>query len=402
VLQVITRLNIGGPARHVLMLGTGLKACGFEPLLVYGSKEPSEGSLEDELDGYSVPSIKLQALGRAVGFRKDLRVLWQLTRLLFAEQPDIVHTHTAKAGTVGRLAALFYNATRRRSERCAVIHTYHGHVFRGYFGEVGSRAVQMVERLLARLTDRVIAVSERQRVDICERYRIASPDHTEVIEVATDLDAFLRLDSDLELRAALGFSPEHVVFGYAGRFAPVKDLRTLVHAFAQVADRLARARLVLVGDGELRPSIERLVHDLGLSERVRFTGWVRDMRAIYGAIDVGVLTSLNEGTPLALIEAMAAGRPVVATMVGGVEDIVRHGKTGLLVPAGDVAALAHAMTLLGSDASLRTRLGSATRQSVAIRDTPDRVADRIAHSYTETLAACRQVMVESETSAISR
>lgn len=385
VLHIITRLNVGGPARHTLVLGEGLRAYGFRPLVVHGSKEPSEGSLEDLLTPGGVEAIKILALGRRIHVWSDLAGFYRLLRLIFLEQPDIVHTHTAKAGTLGRLAAFGYNLTRRRARRAVVVHTFHGHVFNGYFGPIGSAAVRLAERILALLTDRIITVSERQRREICERYRIAPLWKAEVLEVGSDLDALLRLESNTSLRDRLGFAPDDVVFGYVGRLAPIKDPCTLVRAFARMAVRVPHARMLLVGDGGLRGDVEALIDELGLSERVRLTGWLRDMTAVYGAIDVGVLASLNEGTPLALIEAMAAGRPVVSTAVGGVADIVSHAQTGLLVPSGDLDGLAAAMTRLADDRSLRRRMGQAARRDIEARFALDRVLSRMSAFYTRAL-----------------
>lgn len=390
VLRVIARLNVGGPALHVTLLDDGLRRRGFDPLLVYGSIKASEGSLEDLVGRLGLRAHKIPELGPRLRPWSDLRALWRLTRLVFREQPDVLHTHTAKGGTLGRLAALVYNATRRRGRRCAVFHTFHGHVFHGYFGRGGATAARIVERGMARITDRVVTVSARQKRDISQRYRIAPPGKTDVIELGLDLEALLHLERDDRLRAAFGFETGDVVFGYVGRFAPVKDLPTLITAFGLVASRLPRARLLLVGDGELRPALERLAATLGVGDSVRFTGWRRDLAAVHGSIDVSVLSSLNEGTPVALIEAMAAARPVIATDVGGVRDIVTHGETGLVVPSGDTPALAAAMERLAGDAAGRAALGRAAREAVRTRFSRERLETEISRSYRRVLAEKRR------------
>jgi glycosyltransferase involved in cell wall biosynthesis len=386
VLQVITRLNVGGPARHTVALDEGLRALGFAPMLVYGAEDAREGSLEDLLGARDVRALRIERLRRRVQPWSDLGVLYQLTRLIFLERPDVVHTHTAKAGTIGRLAAFAYNVTRRRGDRCVVVHTFHGHVFSGYFGALGSGAVRLIERAMSRVTDRILTVSQRQKADICDRYRIAPAGKTDVLELGSDLEPLFRLEANTSLREALGFAPRHVVFGFVGRFVPIKDLPTLVRAFAQVAARVPDARLMLVGDGELRSAIERLVIELQLSDRVRFTGWVRDIQAIYGALDVAVLPSINEGTPLVLLEAMAAGRPVIATAVGGVEDIVSRDRMGLLVPPRDVRALAEAMARLAECPAMRGELGAAARRGMSVRFGRDGVVHRVAALYQGLLA----------------
>jgi glycosyltransferase involved in cell wall biosynthesis len=291
---------------------------------------------------------------------------------------------------LGRLAALAYNATRRRDRRCAVFHTFHGHVFHGYFGRPGAAAVRIAERGMARITDRIVTISARQQHEISHRYRIAPPGKTDVIELGLDLDVLLRLERDERLRAGLGFEAGDVVFGYVGRFAPVKDLPTLIMAFGVVASRIPRVRLMLVGDGELRPALEGRAAALGIADRVRFTGWQRDLAAVHGCIDVSVLSSLNEGTPVALIEAMAAARPVIATDVGGVRDVVSDGQTGLVVPSGDVPALAAAMERLAGDAATRAAFGRAGREAVRTRFSRERLEIEISRSYRRVLAEKRR------------
>jgi glycosyltransferase involved in cell wall biosynthesis len=395
VLYVITRLNVGGPAWQLLELGQGLEPHGFAPTLVYGTEEPDEDTLEDLVEAGRIHGIKIPALARPVRPWHDLRAFWRLTQLMFAERPAIVHTHTAKAGALGRLAAWIYNATRARGERCLVVHTFHGHVFAGYFGRAGSGVVRVIERGLALGTDRIVTISPQQRREICERFHIAPTDKTAVIELGADLEPLLQLEPDPAVRGALGFAPHHVVFGYAGRFVPIKDLETLVRAFAATAAHCAEARLLLMGDGPLRNGIERLVDDLGLRERVRFTGWLRGIQSVYSALDVAVLASLNEGTPRVLLEAMAAGRPVVATAVGGVGDLVSPDRTGLLVPPRDVPALAAAMTRLATCPELRDRLGAAGRHAMAIRFSRNGVVEGVAGLYDELLSDRRDAVRKS-------
>jgi glycosyltransferase involved in cell wall biosynthesis len=393
VLGIIARLNVGGPARHAALLADRLRAHGFDSLLVHGSLAPDEGSLEDLVSARRLRALKYAHLGRRIRPWSDLLAFYSLVRLMFRERPDVVHTHTAKAGTLGRLAALVYNATRARRRRCVVVHTFHGHVFSGYFGRAAGLAVQAVERMLARISDRIVTISKSQNLEICGFYRIAPASKTAVIELGIELEPLLAIERPTSLRGELGFGPDCVVFGYVGRFAPIKDLPTLVRAFALAARRVPAARLILVGDGELRATLERLVDALGLTDRVRFTGWRRDLAGVYSAIDVGVLSSKNEGTPVALIEAMAAGKPVVATAVGGIEDVVRDGVTGQVVPAGDVDALAGAMVRLALDPMERRRLGLNGRREMTARFGADRVVDDMSCFYRQALAAKRRVPV---------
>jgi glycosyltransferase involved in cell wall biosynthesis len=263
-------------------------------------------------------------LGRELAPTADAITLIKLWGLIRRFRPHIVHTHTAKAGAVGRVAA-------RLAGVPLVVHTFHGHTFRGYWGPFGSRGVVAIEQMLARLTDRLIAVSDRVRDDLIE-FRIGPPEKIAAIPLGLDLEPFAQMER----------SPsEEPIVGIVGRLVPVKN-----HAlFLEMARRLIRGgfsgRFVVVGDGELRGELEKSTVDLG--DRVAFTGWRRDLPQVYSQLSVVVNTSINEGTPVALIEAMAAGVPVVATAVGGAPDVVRPGETGWLAPGGDADALAESV-----------------------------------------------------------
>jgi glycosyltransferase involved in cell wall biosynthesis len=318
VLRLIARLNIGGPALHVTHLARGLNPARFETRLVTGQLGLNEGDMSDlarGLDWQVIPEM-----GRELAPLTDAITLIKLWRLMRTWQPHIVHTHTAKAGAVGRIAA-------RLAGVPVVVHTFHGHTFRGYWGRVGSWGAVMAERLLGRLADCLIAVSEGVRDDLIE-FRIAPPVKIVTVPLGLDLAPF----------AAQSRGGAKPAVGIVGRLVPIKN-----HAlFLRLARRLIAegfdGDFVIVGDGELRAALEREAADL--DGRLTFTGWRRDLPQVYAGLSVVVNTSLNEGTPLALIEAMAAGTPVVATAVGGVPDLIRHGETGWLASNGDVAALA--------------------------------------------------------------
>lgn len=392
VVRIIARLNIGGPARHATILDAGLSRLGFHTLLVYGTPAAAEGSLENLVKERSLRSIWIPELGREISPWSDLVALVRLTRLLFREHPDVVHTHTAKAGALGRLAAAAFNATRFRRHRCLVVHTFHGHVLNGYFGGVGNAALRFAERALARVTDWIITISTRQQEDITRRFRVAPANKTVIIPLGLDLTPLLQLAKpDQDRGERFGFPREAFVFGYVGRFAAIKDLDTLPGAFARVAQSSPNARLMLVGDGELRHHLETVVSSLGIGDRVRFVGWQLDLVRVYSAFDALVLSSRNEGTPVAVIEAMAAGLPVVATAVGGVADVLDDGRCGLLVPPGDADALARAMTRLATDPVLRRELGCSGRRSVAARFRSERLVAEIARLYQDGVCHRRGV-----------
>ncbi|HKZ68630.1 MAG TPA: glycosyltransferase [Anaerolineales bacterium] len=325
VLRLIARLNIGGPAWHVTHLARELNPIRFETLLVTGQIGAGEGDMSDLARGLNWQVIP--ELGRAVSPLDDAITLIKLLGLIRRYRPHIVHTHTAKAGAVGRVAAGLARVP-------VVVHTFHGHTFRGYWGPFASRLVVAAERGLAYFTDRLVAVSDRVRDDLIE-FRIAPPEKIVAIPVGLDLTPFTvggRLRSHRE-----------PVIGIVGRLVPIKN-----HVlFIEMARRLIRdglpARFMVVGDGELRSELERSAADLG--DRITFAGWRRDLTEVYRELSVVVNTSLNEGTPVALIEAMAARVPVVATNVGGVPDVVRPNETGWLAPSGDADALTEGVKL---------------------------------------------------------
>jgi glycosyltransferase involved in cell wall biosynthesis len=292
-------------------------------------------------------------------------------------RPQIVHTHTAKAGTLGRLAA-------RLAGVPVVIHTYHGHVFQGYFSPVRTRFFLTIERVLARWTDRLLTVSNAVRQDLLMR-RIGSPERLQVVPLGLDLDPFLRCEELRgQLRAELAVG-DALLVGIVARLVPIKRHADFLKAAAAVASELSSCRFLVVGDGELRSGLEARVQALGLDSRVHFLGWRGDLPRVYADLDLVVLTSANEGLPVSLIEAMASARPVVATRVGGVPDLVEHGAAGLLVPPGNPRALAEAMVTLLADPERRREMGQAGRKRVHPAFSAARLLADIDSVYTELL-----------------
>jgi len=389
VVRAIARLNVGGPARQAILLHAALRGRGFDTVLVHGTVGPGEADLEDLLPASGEGVVKVPELGAKIRPLDDLRAFGALVRTVFRERPDVLHTHTAKAGALGRLSALAYNLTRRRSRRCLVVHTFHGHVFEGYFGPAGNAAVRTAERLLARVTDRIVAISPRQQSALVDRFAIASPAKVAVVPLGLDLDPFFDVaGTDRGLREVLGFPRESFVVGCVGRLVPIKDVGTLLEALALASREAPSLRLAVVGDGPERPALERRAADLGLHGLVAFTGWRRDLPAVYAGLDAVALSSRNEGTPVALIEAMAAGRPVAATAVGGVPDVVEHERTGLLVPPGDPGRLASALVRLAGDPAGSARMAQQARAAVE-RYRSAHLLDAIEALYRSGLGARR-------------
>jgi len=370
-LRIITRLNVGGPATHVVLADRGLMARGWETLLVYGSIEPDEAevAIPADLATRSVPTM-----ARPIHAVRDARAALEIGRIIRQFRPHIIHTHLSKAGLIGRAVAELTSRSPR-------VHTFHGTVFAGYFGDRANGAIILAERLLARRTAAILALSGRQQEELIAA-RVGDPTRIHVVPLGLDLARFgpdQAPDRD-EARRALGIESSEVVYAAIGRLVPIKRLGSLLTAFAEALPQVPSARLVLVGDGGERETLERQVTVLGIAGRTSFAGWSSDTPRWYAAADVICLTSEQEGTPLALIEAAAAARPVIATDVGGVADVVIDGVTGMVVPFGDDDAFARAMVGLGTDPGLRQRLGSAA-PSRAIGFAADRLTRDLDELY---------------------
>jgi glycosyltransferase involved in cell wall biosynthesis len=336
VMRVITRMNIGGPAQHVVLLTAGLNGGEFQSLLVTGAVRDNEGDMSDLAESVGIRPLVLPPLRREVHALCDVQALLSLRRLMSRAKPHIVHTHTAKAGFLGRLAA-------RLSGVPTVLHTFHGHVFRGYFGPVQTSVYVAMERLAARLSDVILAPSERVREDLIH-FRIAPPEKIRVLPLGLQLENLAEARACRgSLRRQLGCGPDEKLVGIVGRLVPIKRHELFLAAARQVADTLPDTRFVIVGDGERRSRLEILAGGLDLGDRVCFTGWRRDLPVVYADLDVLVMASSSEGTPVSVIEALAAGVPVVSTSVGGVPDLLRDGEFGRLVPADEPGLLAAAI-----------------------------------------------------------
>lgn len=376
VLRAITRLNVGGPSIHAILLTRRLDPERFHSMLVTGVESPTEGNMRYLADEQGVRPLVLDDLGREVSPLNDLRTVVRLYRLIRRMRPDIVHTHMAKAGTTARLAA-------RLAQVPIVVHTYHGHVFHSYFGPVKTAVFLNIERLLAGLTDRIIAVGEGQREEIAG-FGVAPPRKLVPIPLGLPIEVMLTADDHRgQLRAELGVGPETALVGIVARLVPIKAHEYFLQAAARVAGERDRVDFVIVGDGERRDELETMARDLGLAHRLHFLGWRREMRPVYADLDVVVLSSLNEGSPVAVIEALAAARAVVATRVGGVAEVVDDEQTGILVPARDAEALARGITRFLEDPEWATVVGRRGRSSVYPRYSIERLVRDIEDLYLE-------------------
>ena len=404
ILRIIARLNVGGPAIHVALISAGLDKDRFETVLVCGRLGKGEADMSDYARSMGVKPYRIPELGRELDLFGDLIAFIKIYRLIQREQPDIIHTHTAKAGTLGRGAGILYNSFRPRHRRAKLIHTFHGHIFNGYFNVVASRFFLLIEQILGRLASRIIAVSLSVKNELVAR-GVCPETKVSVVLLGFDLNAFLCL------QAASG-EPKNI--GIVGRLVPVKDHRLFLQAAALLALNRPHLKFKVIGDGGLKAGLIDYASALGIGGRVEFLGWQRDLAAVYSGLDIVVLTSLNEGTPVSLIEAMACGRPVVATDVGGVPDLLDKrgqpfffkekkwlspnttnkwlspvgqgagfytGQRGILVSSRDPAAFSAALEFLLREKEVRERFASAGREFVRDNFSKERLIKDIEELY---------------------
>ena len=383
ILRLIARLNMGGPALHVAYLTRGLDERGYVTTLGAGSLARGEGSMAFVAEELGVEVRSVPQLHREVSPVLDPVSVGRVARLIREVRPHILHTHTAKAGAIGRSAAVLAGDARPP----VVVHTFHGHVLRGYFDPVRTAVYREVERSLARVTTRLVAVSPEVRDELVE-FDVAPAEKFSVIRLGIDLDSrIVDPGSDgLDLRRALGVPEDTFVVGWIGRMTAIKHLPDLLAAFARLRERGVDARLCLVGDGPDREEVEQRAHELGIARFTLYLGYQRDIAPYYGLFDALLLPSGNEGTPVVAIESLAAGTPVVATRVGGVPDVVADGVDGFLAGVGDVDGLAAGLERLARDPALRLTMGLAGRERTLPRYRVERLVDDVDELYRELLA----------------
>jgi glycosyltransferase involved in cell wall biosynthesis len=382
ILRLIARLNVGGPSLHVCYLTSELEHLGYETVLAAGRVGSGEGSMEYVARERQIEPLFIEELHRDIDPLDDVWAVRHVLKLIREFKPDILHTHTAKAGAVGRIAALRSGSDRPK----AVVHTFHGHVLRGYFNPAVTATFRQVERRLARSTDALIAVSPEVRDDLVS-FGIAPADRIEVVRLGLDLDARTAVppNARAEIRTSLDIPENSFLVGWLGRMTEVKRVDDLLRSFARLRASGVDAHIALVGDGPLRDEMEALAGSLGVRDRCHFVGYRQDVGAFFAAFDTVALTSANEGTPVTLIEALAARVPVVSTDVGGVSDVVGEGETGFLVPAGDLDAIADRLARLAHDRELRERFGEAGSVSVRERYSVPRLVQDMDALYRRLL-----------------
>jgi glycosyltransferase involved in cell wall biosynthesis len=406
IIRIIARLNVGGPAKHVVWLTAGLNDAGFETLLVTGKVPEGEEDMGYFAAECDVWPVYFPEMSREISL-KDAVTVWKLFRLFLRHRPDIVHTHTAKAGTVGRTAGFLYRwltpgTLVGKPRECKFVHTYHGHVFHSYYSRSRTRLFLTIERLLARMiTDRLIVISKQQSVEIGEKFRVGRRGQIKVIPLGLDLGLFAEYASRrAKFRHELCVPDHTILIGIVGRLTEIKNHQMFLNVAARLkatdpaCRRQGEVRFIIIGDGGLRETLEAQSEALGLDKDVIFVGGRRDPEYFYPALDVVALTSRNEGTPLTLIEAMANARPVVATNVGGVVDllgeVVEDGpyqvcRRGIAVPPGDEEAFVAALSRIIRDRSLRQELGERGLEFVEVNYSKERLFEDIKDLYSDLI-----------------
>lgn len=357
VLRIINRLNLGGPTYNAANLTRYLDS-DFETMLVSGMTDDTEQSSQFILDKLDLHPVYIREMYRELNPLKDYKAYFKIREIIREFKPDIVHTHAAKAGAVGRLAAWH--------ERVPVIvHTFHGHVFHSYFGPLKTRAFLEIERYLARRTDAIVTLSDIQRDELADQFKVAPRDKFEIIPLGFDLSKFTE-DKERkrkQFRDQYHIADDEIVISIVGRLVPIKNHDLFLRAIKLVSEKSTKKiRAFIIGDGELRPQVELLARDLGLPfdaqpqgppRLLTFTSWIRDIDVSNAGSDIIALTSLNEGTPVSLIEAQASGKPIVSTRVGGIANILVEGETGLLSQSGDAESFVDNLLQLVEDDHLR-------------------------------------------------
>jgi len=361
VLRIINRFNLGGPTYNAAYLTKYLPE-EYETLLIGGDKEESEDSSQHILDELGIKPVIIPEMRRAIRFGNDYAAYKKIKQIIEEFKPDIVHTHASKAGTLGRMAAFSCKVP-------AVVHTFHGHVFHSYFSKARTSVFKRIEKKLAEKSSAIVAISELQKKELGEIHKITSSDKIDVIPLGFDLDRF-QTDLDqkrIQFREQYQVSDDEIAIGIIGRLVPIKNHTLFLKALKKVLDSTKRnVRAFIIGDGESKEDIIALAETLGIEYSqsniefrktpLTFTSWIRNIDVVNAGMDVIALSSLNEGTPVSLIEAQACNNPVVSTNVGGIENVVVNGKTGLLSQINDIDGYAQNLLELVENDSKRQEM----------------------------------------------
>ncbi len=389
VLRIINRFNLGGPTLNVAYL-TKYLSSDFETMLVGGVKEESEGSSEFIVRNLGIEPVVIPELQRSLNPSNDLIAYRKISRIIKEFKPDIVHTHASKAGTIGRLAAM-------RQKVPVIVHTFHGHVFHSYFNQMKSNIFMRIEKELASRTTKIIAISDKQKEELSVEFKIADPERFEVIPLGFDLSKFQENQSEKReaFRKKFKLKDKDIAIGIIGRLAPVKNHKLFIDAIRVLKySTLTNVKAFIIGDGELRTELEQYCASCGLkydsinaSEDVDvvFTSWIKDVHNVYPGLDIIAMTSLNEGTPVSLIEAQAANKPIITTNVGGIENIVLPDETAILSQNNNLKDFATKLKTLVESSQLQQKLSLSGWEFVQKRFHYQRLVEDMEQLYYKLL-----------------
>jgi glycosyltransferase involved in cell wall biosynthesis len=360
VLRIINRLNLGGPTYNAANLTKYMEG-DFETLLVAGMNDETEQSSVFILDKMGLKPVYIKEMYRELNPFRDYKAYFKLRKIIKEFKPDIVHTHAAKAGAVGRLAAYHAGVP-------IIVHTFHGHVFHSYFGKLKTKIFLEIERYLAKKSTAIVALSEIQRDELVNDFKIAPKEKFHIIPLGFDLHRFTEKQAEKRksFREQYNIDDDEIAIGIVGRLVPVKNHSLFLKAVKQVSQKtIQKIRVYIIGDGEERATIESLALELGLTFNnknlqekniLTFTSWIKDIDISNAGMDIIALTSFNEGTPVSLIEAQASGKPIVSTNVGGIKNIVKQNETALLSASNDIDAFANNLLQLIESKEKRTEM----------------------------------------------
>ena len=390
VLRIMNRLAVGGPILNATYL-TKYLAPDFETILVVGEKEDHEKSAAYLADGLDIKYVTIKGMGRSINPGSDYFAYQELKKLIKSYQPDIVHTHAAKPGALGRLAA-------SSAKVPVVLHTFHGHVFHSYFNSLKSNFYINTERFLARRTDAIVAISDQQKKELVEQFKIGPGEKFHVVPLGFDLDRFQTNTEEKRkmFRPEFGLEEDTIAIGIIGRLVPVKNHYLFLKAIKHVFDNTQKkVKAFIIGDGETRSDLENMARETGIPFSTQddphhphalvFTSWRSDVDVINAGLDIVCLTSFNEGTPVSLIEAQAANKPIVSTRVGGIADIVVENETALLADVQETEKFCAHLLHLVQDDELRWKLGSNSSKHVMERFSYQRLVKDMSQLYYQLL-----------------
>ncbi len=401
IVRIIARLNVGGPARHVVWLNQALQGDEFQSVLLTGRVPEGEEDMSYFAEQHSVKPIFIEEMSRELS-TKDIISLWKVYRYFLEEKPDIIHTHTAKAGSVGRAAGFLYRWLTVKTligkpRQVKIIHTFHGHIFHGYYGNLKTKVFLFIEKSLAKLaTHKIIVISKQQRKEIHDDFGVGKNSQFEIVPLGIDLKTFENWREKKEsLRKEIDAKEDEVLIGLVGRLTEVKNHNLFLEVARLFKQRkkedFPNVKFVIIGDGHLRSELENKVEEEKLSDIVKFLGNRNDAEVFYAGLDIVALTSVNEGTPLSLIEAMANEKPVISTLVGGVVDLL--GKTsseensfaiyerGIGVKTNDSEGFFQGLLYLLKNEKLRLDLSKNGKKFVLETYDKNRLVSDIKHLY---------------------